>query len=199
VGVAHVVARIRPDLASGAAPAISGSARVASTLTATAGTSSPAATGATIRWLRDGVDLAASDATYKPVAADVGKRLSVRVTLTKDGFGSLTRTSAETAVVVRSSTTKASGTTTKPRKVALTIRVYSSGVSASSLDGRCVVLRGPRSTSLKVVSACTVKDGKGAVALTSQPTGRTYYAVRFDGMANKIARSTSSPFSLVIR
>jgi hypothetical protein len=47
--------------------------------------------------------------------------------------------------------------------------------------------------------AVTSGDGKAAVALKSQPTGRTYYAVRFDGIANKVASSTSTPFSLVIR
>jgi len=199
VGVSHVVARIRPDLAGATAPAITGSARVGSTLTAKAGTTSPSATGVSFRWLRNGAELAATGATYKPVSADVGKRLSVRVTQTKDGYGSLTRVSAQTAVVVRSSTTKASGTTSTPRKVTLTIRVYSSGVLAANLDGRCAVLRGTKSTSLKSVSACTVKDGKGAITLTSQPTGRIYYAVRFDGITNKIAKSTSTPFSLTVR
>lgn len=199
VGVTHVVARIRPDLSSVTAPTITGSARVGGTLTAKAGTTSPAATGATYRWLRNGADLAATGATYKPVAADVGKRISLRVTLTKDGYGALTRTSATTAVVVRPSTTRASGTTAKTRKVALTVRVSSSGVLATSLDGTCAVLRGAKSSSLRAVGACTVKDGKAAVALKSQPTGRTYYAVRFEGIVNKVARSTSTPFSLVIR
>jgi len=199
VGVTHVVARIRPDLAPVTGPAITGSARVGSTLTAKAGTTSPTATGVTYRWLRAGADLAATGATYKPVAADVGKRISVRVTLTKDGYGSLTRTSAATPVILRTSTTRASGTTSKPRKVALTVRVSSSGLVVTSVDGKCTVLRGAKSSSLRAVAACTVKDGKASVALKSQPTGRTYYAVRFDGIANKVASSTSTPFSLVIR
>lgn len=199
VGVSHLVARIQLDLGGVTAPTITGSARVGSTLTAQAGTTSPAATGATFRWLRNGAELAATGATYKPVSADVGKRLSVRVTQTKDGYGSLTRTSATTGVVVRSSTTKASGTTSKPRTVVLTVRVYSSGVTATSLDGPCSVRRGAKSSSLRVVAPCTVKDGKAAVTLKSQPTGRTYYAVRFGGIANKVAGSTSSTFSLVIR
>ncbi|WP_310961925.1 carboxypeptidase regulatory-like domain-containing protein [Nocardioides terrisoli] len=64
-----------------AAPTITGTAKVASTLTAHGGTWSPADVTLAYQWLRNGAAIAhATSPTYHPVAADRGKALSVRVT-----------------------------------------------------------------------------------------------------------------------
>ena len=90
--------------ASGA-PTISGTAQVGEALTAdTSGISD--ADGLdnatfTYQWMADGSDIsAATGSGYTPVAGDVGKALSVRVSFTDDAGNAETLTSAATAAVV---------------------------------------------------------------------------------------------------
>lgn len=69
-------------------------------ITVTAGTATPAATGTTYQWLSNGAAITGATAsTYTPVLADVGKRLSARVTLTRSGYIPSTRTTAQTSAV----------------------------------------------------------------------------------------------------
>jgi len=81
-------------------PAITGTTTSGQTLTTTNGTWTGTATITYTRaWLRDGVVIAAATGTtYVLQAADVGKRISVRVTAT-NGLGSITATSAQTAII----------------------------------------------------------------------------------------------------
>ncbi|QTK78319.1 hypothetical protein AT6N2_C0412 [Agrobacterium tumefaciens] len=81
------------------APAITGTAQVGQTLTATTGTWSGSPTYAR-QWFAAGVAISgATAATYVPVVGDVGKAITVRVTATNDK-GSVSVTSAPTAAVV---------------------------------------------------------------------------------------------------
>jgi hypothetical protein len=79
-------------------PTITGNAKVAVELTAVPGTWAPS-TGTspisfTYQWKRDGVNISgATSATYTPVAADLGKPLSVAVTGAKTGYNNATQTS----------------------------------------------------------------------------------------------------------
>ncbi|WP_456787322.1 hypothetical protein [Cellulomonas sp. P5_C5] len=83
------------------APAITGTAKVGSVLTASAGTWSPTATSMTYQWLRAGSAISgATTASYAPTAADVGKALSVKVTVARTGYTGASATSAPTAQVV---------------------------------------------------------------------------------------------------
>ncbi|MEI5676132.1 MULTISPECIES: immunoglobulin-like domain-containing protein [unclassified Nocardioides] len=85
---------------SGPAPAIAGSARVGSSLTAVLGAWSPAPTSVTYQWLRAGRPIAgATGGSYRIVPADAGRRLSVTVTGSRAGYASTRRTSAPTAIV----------------------------------------------------------------------------------------------------
>lgn len=85
--------------ANSVAPTITGTARVGQTLTSTTGTWSGSPTY-TRQWFAAGVAIAgATSATYVPVAGDVGKAITVRVTATNDK-GSVPVTSAPTAAVV---------------------------------------------------------------------------------------------------
>lgn len=78
-------------------PTISGTARVDSTLTASAGTWSP--TGATYayQWMLDGTPVTgATGKTFTPGPADVGRHVTVAVTAAKTGYASVKATSAPT-------------------------------------------------------------------------------------------------------
>ncbi|MEO6472151.1 MAG: fibronectin type III domain-containing protein, partial [Aeromicrobium sp.] len=85
-------------------PTIQGNAQVGSELRAgIPGLSPPGAYHGYNRWLADGVVIdGASGFTYTPSVADVGKKLSFRVTQMRDGFNDGVATSAETAAVTSS-------------------------------------------------------------------------------------------------
>ncbi|MCW2769188.1 MAG: hypothetical protein JWR27_621 [Aeromicrobium sp.] len=89
------------ELTNVARPAISGTTRVGSKLTATPGSWAPSPTAYAYQWRRGSAAIPAADsATYTPVAADVDSKLSVTVTATKSGYPSVPTTSAQTAAVV---------------------------------------------------------------------------------------------------
>ncbi|MCU1515776.1 MAG: S-layer domain protein [Pseudarthrobacter sp.] len=81
-------------------PTITGTAKVDSVLTAVPGAWGPAPVTLAYQWKANGVAIAgATTVTYKPVAANVGKAISVTVTGTKTGYTPATKTSAATANV----------------------------------------------------------------------------------------------------
>jgi hypothetical protein len=84
-------------------PTITGTARFGQTLTAVPGAWTPTvATGTVLRylWKRDGVVIeGAETATYVLAADDVGKRITVEVTGSRDLHATVTRASAPTAIV----------------------------------------------------------------------------------------------------
>ncbi|WP_020017302.1 hypothetical protein [Promicromonospora sukumoe] len=83
-----------------AAPAIKGTARVGSTLTAYRGTWSPSPTSVSYRWLANGKTISgATSRTFKLTSAQYGKRISVQVTGRKHAYVTAARTSASTSVV----------------------------------------------------------------------------------------------------
>ncbi|WP_432244929.1 hypothetical protein ACRB8A_14430 [Arthrobacter sp. G.S.26] len=82
-------------------PTITGTARVGSTLTAVPGTWGPAPVTLAYQWKANGVSITgATAATYKPVATDTGKTLTVTVTGTKTGYNTTAKTSAATPAVL---------------------------------------------------------------------------------------------------
>lgn len=103
-----------------AAPKITGTKRVNSTLKATVAAWSPKAT-LSYQWKRNGVAIkGATKSTYKLKAADHGKRITVTVTGKKSGYATTSRTSAATtkialpaAVITKAGTYKV-GTDIKP-------------------------------------------------------------------------------------
>jgi hypothetical protein len=81
-------------------PAVSGTAKVGSTLTATAGTWKPAPPTLTYQWFRDGTAIPGATArTYRLVAADAGHPVTVRAIAAKPGYTTRYRTSAPTPLV----------------------------------------------------------------------------------------------------
>ena len=85
---------------TGAVPVVQGSAVVGSTLRVEAGTWSPAGVRLDHQWLRDGEPIAhATSSTYRLVAGDVGRRITVRVTGTLAGTAPVSHTSAGVRVL----------------------------------------------------------------------------------------------------
>jgi len=84
-----------------ATPRITGAAKVGKPLTAVPGAWTAGSTLA-YQWLADGaVVKGATTTTFKPTTAQVGKRISVKVTGSKTGYTGETRTSVATAKVVK--------------------------------------------------------------------------------------------------
>jgi hypothetical protein len=81
-------------------PSISGTPKVASTLTAVPGTWSSAQLSFAYQWVSSvtGNPVVSTSATYKPVAADVGTSLTLRVTASEPGFNSITVDSAPVTI-----------------------------------------------------------------------------------------------------
>ncbi|WP_028048562.1 hypothetical protein [Cellulomonas sp. URHD0024] len=89
-----------PSLTSTVTPTVSGTAKVGSTLTATAGTWSPAATTVSYQWLGGGGEISGATAsTYTVTGAEAGAPVSVRVTASRSGYLRSSVTSAATAAV----------------------------------------------------------------------------------------------------
>lgn len=90
---------ISPAAITPGTPAVKGTAQVGRTLTADAGTWAPATVALTYQWLRNGSVISGQTApTYRLVAADLGARISVRVTGAL-GASSVITTSATTSAV----------------------------------------------------------------------------------------------------
>ncbi|WP_345752975.1 CAP domain-containing protein [Microbacterium rhizophilus] len=80
---------------AGVTPTVSGTAKAGSTLTAKAGTWKPAPVTVRYQWLRDGKAIAGATAsTYRLVKADARRKITVRVTGTKTGYTTASKTSA---------------------------------------------------------------------------------------------------------
>ena len=90
---------VTPKIVVTTAPTIVGTPRVGQAVTVTAPTSEPAATSVAYQWMRDGDPIAgATGTTYTPSAADRGKPLWVRSTLSRDAYEDATSPSAAVQV-----------------------------------------------------------------------------------------------------
>jgi hypothetical protein len=96
-------------------PTITGTPKVGTPLTAAPGTWAPVPTAFTYRWFANNVAITgATAATYTPVAADVGKRITVTVTGTRTGYTTAAKTSAASVAVVAAPVTSPATFTTVP-------------------------------------------------------------------------------------
>ena len=96
----NLVADSRSVFTAQPIPVISGTAAQGQTLTASAGTFKPAATGVTFVWKRNGVAIpGATAATYTVGEGDVGRSLTVTTTASAPGVIAVSRTSAATALI----------------------------------------------------------------------------------------------------
>ncbi|MBT0994812.1 hypothetical protein KIN34_11025 [Cellulomonas sp. DKR-3] len=105
-------------------PKLSGTVAVGSRVTASRGTWSAAPKSVRYTWLRSGAPIAgATRATYAPVAADVGKKLAVRVTATLTGYPSASAVSTTSTVVAGTIKNVTRPTVTGTARVGATVRV----------------------------------------------------------------------------
>jgi hypothetical protein len=169
-------------------PTVSGTAKVGSTLTANPGTWSPAPTTTTYAWLREGVAInGATAATYQPVTADLGKKLSVRVTSARAGYETTSKTSAATAAVAPGTFTTAptptiSGTvavgstmtanpgTWVPAATTTTYQWLRAGVEIPGATQQSYVLTAADAGMTLTVKVTGARDGYETTTKTSLPT-----------------------------
>jgi surface antigen len=163
---------------------VKGVPEVGSRLTARAGSVRPTDATATYAWLRDGQRIAkATNPTYTVRRADIGRALTVQVTLTRQHFRSTTESVAVPAVTtvpevkVRTEATR--------KRVVVEVRVRAPG--ASRPDGAMSVSVGGRTVEVQVVS------GAARVVLRDLRPGEKPVVVRYAGtdvVRPAVARST---------
>ncbi|WP_205471649.1 glycoside hydrolase N-terminal domain-containing protein [Nocardioides sp. SYSU D00038] len=145
-----------------ARPSMTGSAVVGRTLSARPGTWNLAGVGFAYQWLRNGAAVpGATTARYAVRGADVGTRLSVRVTATKPGHAAGTALAAPTARVRRAPSTTAAtvrpGSVRRGGTVTVRVRVRAQGVPVA---GRVrILVRG------KPVALVKVRGGRATVVV----------------------------------
>lgn len=142
---ATVTIVVQPGTITSPTPSVTGTARVGRVLIAGTATWGPGTVTKSYRWLRDGAPITgATGASYTLAAADLGRKVSVRVTGTKAGYPTVARTSAGVVVARGLLTTarpriagtpvagrllKAHAGTWGPGTVTKTFRWYRNGVA----------------------------------------------------------------------
>ena len=170
---ASIVAAV---LTSTPVPTTSGTAKVASTLTAAPGTWD-AGVKLAYQWLRDGAIISgATSPTYSTQAADLGRKLTVRVTGSLAGFVTVEKTSAETATIAAGKLAALKVALSGVVKVAKTVTLKVTGASAGAtlryqwlLDGKAIA----KATSSKIKLTTKQKGHKLSVRVTETKTGFT--------------------------
>lgn len=209
---------------SGPTPTISGSATVGSTLTVSAGTWTPSGVTLAYRWYVDGSAVSGSageQTSFVVRSGDVGDRITVKVTGSKSGSTSVTKTSAETAKVTAAPATVLSGPTPTisgsatvgstltvsagtwtPSGVTLTYRWYVNGsaVSGSMGDQTSFVVRSEDVGDRVTVRVTGSKAGSTSVTKTSAETAvvTTAPAVEISGPTPTISGTTSVGSTLTV-
>jgi len=174
-----------------ATPTISGTPKVAATLTAHTGSWNPEPAFA-YQWKADGADITgATETTFTPTAAERGKTISVTVTGTKDTYAAASATSAETSVV-------AAGTFTAPSQI---------GVSGTVAVGQMLTAdAGTWTPTPDSVSYQWLRDGSSITGatdstytLTTSDAGKAVavqVVVAKTGYLDTVARSTATTVAL---
>jgi hypothetical protein len=167
-----------PVMTATKAPAITGKAVVGVTVTASPGEWTPAATSYTYQWASNGTAIKGATArTYVIPAAQLGKRLTVRVTATRDGAVPGTATSAQTAAVAKGAAPKASkkptirGTAKVGRTVTASAGTWSPKPDAYRYEWRIggKVVKGATKATLKLTAA--MKNKKLTVTVIAVKKG----------------------------
>ena len=168
-------------------PTVSGTPQVAVQLTATAGVWDDGVTLAH-QWTADGADIpGATSSTYTPVAGDVGKAITVKVTGSKAGFTSVTEESAPTAAVAKGDLTSTptptisgtnafgellvAGTGTWDAGTTLAVQWLVDGSPVAGAVGNAYLLRAEDVGKSVTVAVTGTKAGYNTVTRTSAPTG----------------------------
>lgn len=177
------------------APQVKGTARLGSTLTATNGSWNTKGLSFGRQWLRNGSAIkGATGSSYRIVAADIGTRLSVRVTATKAGKAPGVRTSSGTSPVAKAaSRTKVSVNKSKVKKgkavkvsVVVTANPKATGKVSVRVDG-------------KIVKRLTLRHGKASVTVRIGKAGKHRITAAYQGSATVAASSAATRTVKVVR
>jgi surface antigen len=156
-------------------PSVSGTAVVGKVLTADPGRYTPSTAKPSYTWLRGGEAISgATGAKYRLVPADVGRRITVRVTLSAAHWEGRSAKTPGTPVVraVPELTVRNIGS---GHKVVLALNVHSPGISDP--HGTAIVTdRGVQ------VGRITVTDGRGRLVLTGVADGVHRYRIEYTGL-----------------
>lgn len=199
VGTSGVILPL--ETTSTQAPVLRGTMRVGSTIAGSRGTWDPSDITTTYRWLRDGRAISgATTPRYTLTRADLGRKISLRVTAAQPGWTTVSATSAPRTIqrlTPRVSVTVPT-TATAGRPVSVTVRVTTSGVSATPA-GTVKVSYGSRSTTVPLTYA---HEGRVRVTLPAMASGT--YAVRAlftpsPVLARYVEAKTSATVSLRVR
>ncbi|MFG3037866.1 hypothetical protein ACGFYZ_13245 [Streptomyces sp. NPDC048330] len=198
LGTVTVVA----PLSATAAPSVVGTAVVGGTVTAKAGTWSPAPEAYAYQWKADGADVAgATGASYTVPAALFGKQLSVAVTARKAGHPVVTATSA--AVVVKGvapKPVKAPYMTGWPRvggKVTAVVGTWSPAPTGYAYQWRANGVAIAGATGASYVPVASVLGKKVTVTVTALRTGHLSGAATTTGYtvaAGLAPTATKAPY-----
>ena len=124
------------------APAITGVAQVGTPLTVSAGTWNPAPDTVSYQWAVAGVDVAgATLTTYTPVAADLGKTITVTVVAAKAGATSGSATTAPTGAVLAGKIVAPTPKISGILKVGKTVKAALGTVKPAGVTKKCQWLR----------------------------------------------------------
>ncbi len=152
---------------------VKGTPEVGRRLTARVGSVRPTDAAATYAWLRDGRRIAkATKPTYTARRADIGRSLSVQITLTRRHFRSTTESVAVSAPVTTVPEVKVRADATRKR-VAVDVRVRAPG--APRPDGAMTITVGRRTVEVQVV------QGTARVVLRGVRPGTKPVVVRYAG------------------
>lgn len=199
---AQTVAVQNPTVRNLTLPTITGTLKIDNTVGSTTGTWSPTGGTYTRQWFADGVAITgATAATYKITAAEVSKRLAVRVTASKAGYLPGSSTSQLSAAVLPGtivnlgvpsiygllkvgSTVGANPGSWSPLPSAYTYRWFANGVLISGLTTKTFVLdQTLYGKTLKVEVTATKPGHSSAVALSESSAAVTCSAVPPTGFA----------------
>ncbi|MFD5599469.1 hypothetical protein ACFWHR_05375 [Leucobacter sp. NPDC058333] len=178
-----------------ATPKVTGTDRVGSTLSAQAGTWGPQKPKLSYRWLREGKEISgATRATYALTKSDAGKRVSVRVTGSKTGYQSESKTSVARHVplVMRAAKPKISGSSVVGSRLTAVSGSWTSGTKlkyqwyrgGSAISGATSPSYGVRAADVGSSLSVRVsgsKSGYASESRTSKGSARVKYPSRTPG------------------
>jgi hypothetical protein len=168
-------------------PTISGTRKVGSQLTAVPGSWGPAPVTLRYQWFRTGTAISGANlSTYTPSSTDIGRTLTVRVTGSKPGYSTVSKTSVGAVALgtLTAPTPRITGTlkvpntlnatdgTWGPGTVALTYRWHRNGAAISGATGMTYKLSGLDAGAVLTVKVTGSRAGFATVTKTSAATTR---------------------------
>jgi hypothetical protein len=167
------VVPVKPGALAAGKVTISGTATVGQTLQAQAGTWLPSGTKLAYQWKRDGKAISGAAAkSYKLLAADLGKRITVTVTGTRDGYASRSATSAATRAVVAGALTTVKPKISGSAVVGKTLKAQAGTWKPAGVKLSYQWKRGGKAISGATKSSYTLKAADGGKRITVTVTGK---------------------------